>query len=90
MQRASQEEQNVDLNMGKAIYLLQMQGFPVNICGNLHHLKVDKGKNAKAQEHYIDSNDPRLSLDIHSWARIYPVHNQLVSAVCQAICEYCE
>lgn len=38
---AARQAKEADLAMGRTIYFLRQRGFPVNICGDSHHLLFD-------------------------------------------------
>lgn len=42
--QATQKENEADLNMGRMVYFLRNQGFPVNLCRGEHHIQVNKGE----------------------------------------------
>ena len=41
VRQAAEKENEADMNMGRMVYFLQDQGFPINLCQGEHHIQVD-------------------------------------------------
>lgn len=42
--QAAEKENEADMNMGRTVYFLRDQGFPINLCRGEHHIQVDRGE----------------------------------------------